>query len=185
MAAAMPRRWVHVQAVAAKTSRLRAIVGPDEDVLTAAAYLHDIGYAPDLVDTGLHSIDGARHLRALGAPRRVVNLVARHSLAYADAEREGLSHALNEFDDEPGLVRDLLWFCDMTTGPDGQTLRVRERIVEVCDRYGWDSGKARTRLATARERFGVEVRVRSVLRQAGLDPDTLAAAGAPAGCWSY
>ena len=128
MAAALPRRWRHVQAVAAKSSQLRRLVGQDGDLLVAAAYLHDIGYAPDVRDTGLHSIDGARYLRKLGAPRRVVDLVAHHSLARADVEREGLLDALSEFDDEPDVVRDILWFCDMTTGPDGQTLRVRERI---------------------------------------------------------
>jgi DNA-binding Xre family transcriptional regulator len=29
----------------------------------AAAWLHDIGYAPDLIVTGLHALDGARYLR--------------------------------------------------------------------------------------------------------------------------
>ena len=28
-----------------------------------AAWLHDVGYAPSLVETGLHALDGARFLR--------------------------------------------------------------------------------------------------------------------------
>jgi HD superfamily phosphodiesterase len=28
------------------------VVGPEADALTAAAYLHDIGYAPELATTG-------------------------------------------------------------------------------------------------------------------------------------
>jgi len=31
-----------------------------------AAYLHDIGYAEPLVDTGFHPLDGAVYLRGLG-----------------------------------------------------------------------------------------------------------------------
>jgi hypothetical protein len=36
-----------------------------------AAYLHDVGYAPDLVTTGFHLLDGARYLRSLGAGDRL------------------------------------------------------------------------------------------------------------------
>ncbi len=35
--------------------------------LVAAAYLHDIGYAPELAITGFHPLDGARHLRVTRA----------------------------------------------------------------------------------------------------------------------
>ena len=31
--------------------------------MTAAAWLHDIGYAPAVDDTGFHPLDGARYLR--------------------------------------------------------------------------------------------------------------------------
>ncbi|WP_223839781.1 hypothetical protein [Saccharopolyspora pogona] len=36
-----------------------------------------------------------------------------------------------EFTDELGPLRDALWYCDMTTGPDGQRLTFEERILEV------------------------------------------------------
>jgi len=49
----------------------------DTDVVRAAAWLHDIGYAAGLVDTGCHPIDGARHLRRLDAPNDVVELSSR------------------------------------------------------------------------------------------------------------
>ncbi|MEU7799522.1 hypothetical protein AB0B10_09645 [Micromonospora arborensis] len=60
----LPRRWSHVQAVAAKADRISAAV-PAEDceVLEASAWLHDVGYSPDLVDTGFHSLDGGRWSR--------------------------------------------------------------------------------------------------------------------------
>jgi hypothetical protein len=54
-------------------------------VLVAAACLHDLGYAPALIETGFHGLDGARHLRALGY-ERLAGLVAYHSGARGEAE---------------------------------------------------------------------------------------------------
>jgi hypothetical protein len=42
------------------------------EVLVAAAWVHDIGYAPELLATGFHPLDGARYLTGLGVPERVV-----------------------------------------------------------------------------------------------------------------
>jgi HD superfamily phosphodiesterase len=46
MAEQLPRRWGHVQAVAAKAESLRPAAGDEADLLVMAAWLHDIGYAP-------------------------------------------------------------------------------------------------------------------------------------------
>jgi hypothetical protein len=43
----LPRRWAHVQGVAARARSLAPVLGADADLLEAAAWLHDIGYAPD------------------------------------------------------------------------------------------------------------------------------------------
>jgi hypothetical protein len=51
-----------------------------------AAWLHDIGYAPELVKTGFHPLDGARYLRRAGVNGLVVSLVAYHSCAQIEAE---------------------------------------------------------------------------------------------------
>jgi HD superfamily phosphodiesterase len=45
---ALPRRWAHVQGVAARARGLAPVLGADADLLEAAAWLHDIGYAPGL-----------------------------------------------------------------------------------------------------------------------------------------
>jgi HD superfamily phosphodiesterase len=46
------------------------------DALVAAARLHDIGYAPDLVETGIHPLNGARYqLRSAGIDGQIVSLV--------------------------------------------------------------------------------------------------------------
>ena len=52
LAKPLPRRWHHVQAVGGKAERIGSVLldGGDVQILAAAAWLHDIGYAP--VTTG-------------------------------------------------------------------------------------------------------------------------------------
>src|SRR5690606_30515765 len=106
--------------------------------LTAAAYLHDIGYSPELVDTGFHPLDGARYLRDVaGADERLCRLVAHHSCAVNEATERDLYDALTkEFAPERQELADALTYCDMTTGPDGRHLDVHERLAEIHSRYG-------------------------------------------------
>jgi hypothetical protein len=130
------RRWRHVQAVAAKAVHLRDVLDEAADLLCAAAWVHDIGYAPGLYDTGFHPIDGARQLRRLGASEALCGLVAHHSGARHEATLRGLSVELAEFVDEPGPARDGLWYCDMTTGPTGDAVTFDERLAEIGRRYG-------------------------------------------------
>lgn len=135
---ALPRRWTHVKAVAAKAERLAPVLreAQDREALIAAAVLHDVGYAPSITETGFHPLDGARWLRATGFDDRVAALVAHHTNALAEAELRGLDKELSgEFDREASPVVDLLWFCDLTTGPDGQDFTVEERIAEIRERY--------------------------------------------------
>ncbi|MEM9654004.1 MAG: phosphohydrolase [Actinomycetota bacterium] len=99
--------------------------------------LHDIGYASDLVETGFHPIDGARHLRRLGADERLVNLVAHHSCAQIEAKLRGLRSILDEeFPRDDSLPHDELCFCDMTTSPDGELVTIDKRLAEIRSRYG-------------------------------------------------
>ncbi|AVT34928.1 phosphohydrolase [Plantactinospora sp. BC1] len=134
----LPRRWRHVQAVAAKADEAAgAVPSSDRETLIAAAWLHDVGYSPGLVDTGFHSLDGARWLRRQQVDERVTALVAHHSCAWLEAEERGLGQALREeFEREEGPVTDALCYADMTTGPDGQSFEVLERLAEICSRYG-------------------------------------------------
>jgi hypothetical protein len=119
-----------------KAERVTASLALSGDVLVSAAWLHDIGYAPDVVETGFHPLDGARYLAGLGAPERVVNLVARHSNAILEAELRGLGALVAVFPDEGGALRDALWYCDLTTSPDGQPVTAPDRIAEIKARYG-------------------------------------------------
>jgi hypothetical protein len=132
----LPSRWAHVQGVARQARTLRGIAGQDADLLEAAAVLHDVGYAPDLAVTGFHPLDGASFLADLGAPARLVNLVAHHSYALLEAELRGLADEMTRFHDEQGLIRDALWYCDQTTSPHGEPVSQRHRIAEIHHRYG-------------------------------------------------
>jgi phosphoglycolate phosphatase-like HAD superfamily hydrolase len=138
LAEPLPRRWRHSQGVAARAADVRRLVEPGW-VLHAAAWLHDVGYAPDIAITGFHPLDGARWLAARGVDERVVRLVAHHSCADIEAEERGLAGELAAFPfDDPSLVEALI-FCDMTTSPDGEVVTVDERINEILDRYGSES----------------------------------------------
>ncbi|WP_330465143.1 HD domain-containing protein [Micromonospora zamorensis] len=141
LAGGLPRRWKHVQAVALKADRIAHVLDDaDAQALVASAWLHDLGYAPSVADTGLHALDGARWLLANGWPRRIAALVAHHSCAQFEADERGLGNVLaEEFDQERSSTADALWFADMTTGPDGQDLDVLERLAEIHQRYGPDS----------------------------------------------
>ena len=133
-----PRRWQHVCGVGVKAESLSAAIlleDRDRDVLVAAGYLHDIGYAPGLKRTGLHQLDGARFIRMLG-DERLSCLVAHHSEARFEVGLRGYGEELSEYAREDTRVYDALVYCDLTTGPDGETVTFEDRISEVYERYG-------------------------------------------------
>ncbi|HYB17520.1 MAG TPA: HD domain-containing protein [Streptosporangiaceae bacterium] len=138
LAQALPRRWRHVRSVARRARWVAKTLGLPDD-LVAAAWLHDIGYAPDLAETGFHPLDGARFLRKGGADDRLACLVAHHSCAVYEARVRGLADVLlAEFPPEDSATYDALVFSDMTTGPHGQHVTYTERIKEIRERYGPD-----------------------------------------------
>jgi predicted hydrolase (HD superfamily) len=124
--------------VAARAGPLAGVAGADADLLVRAAWLHDIGYAPALVVTGFHPLDGARYLRDVaGADQRLCRLVANHSCALIGARRCGLGCELAaEFPEVDGVVAAALTYCDMTTSPTGQPVDLDTRLKEITDRYG-------------------------------------------------
>ncbi len=134
----LPRRWAHSRGVATRARGLAPVPGADADLLEAAAWLHDIGYAPGLTHTGLHQIDGARYLRDVRhADALLCRLVAHHSCAIVEAGERGLVDILShEFKPAPYALSSVLTFCDMTTSPDGELVPVEQRLAEIHDRYG-------------------------------------------------
>lgn len=121
-----------------RASSIGGAFAPDDRAhLIAAGYLHDIGYAPALQQTGFHAIDGARHLRSLGH-ERLARLVAHHSEARFEARLRGLDPQLEEFPREPSAVADALTWCDMTVGSAGEPMTLHERTLDIAARYGPD-----------------------------------------------
>jgi hypothetical protein len=134
--APMGDRWAHSRGVAGRADDIaRAVDIHDRDVLIAAAYLHDIGYAPELEVHGFHPLDGALWLEAEGH-HRLAGLVGHHTGAGFEAAAHGLTDALAAYDDERSAVSDALAYCDLTTGPMGERVTATERLNEIERRYG-------------------------------------------------
>jgi hypothetical protein len=117
---------------------LGPILGGDAGLVEAAAWLHDVGYSPELADTGFHPLDGARYLRDVhGADPVLCRLVANHSCAVVEAKERGLNRELlAEFPVADSGLSDALTYCDMTTSPAGDAVSVGDRLVEIRERYG-------------------------------------------------
>ncbi|MFI6073925.1 HD domain-containing protein [Actinoplanes sp. NPDC051343] len=140
LAVPLPRRWFHSQGVGRKAESVAALVGDDGPALVAASWLHDVGYSPDLVVTGMHQLDGARYLRDVArADDLVCRLVAHHSCAFIEGRNRGLGDQLaDEFPPVGGMLSDAITYADMTTTPDGEPIDVEQRLAEILDRYGPD-----------------------------------------------
>jgi hypothetical protein len=129
-------RWLHSQAVALRAREIAPVCEPaDRALLVAAAFVHDVGYAPELAVSGFHPLDGAYWLQAQGEDR-LAALVAHHTGARFEAEALRLGRAIEEFADEASVVSDALTYCDLTTGPTGARITVLQRLGEIEQRYG-------------------------------------------------
>jgi putative nucleotidyltransferase with HDIG domain len=160
----LPRRWAHTRGVAHQAKEISWALAPeDRETLIAAAWLHDIGYAEIVIDTGFHQLDGARYLERHETPRRVCALVAHHAGAAAVAEQIGLSCALSAYPDELGPVRDALWYCDMTTSPDGVPVSYEDRMVELRARRGPEDPAVRALAVNGDERAAAVRRTEQLL----------------------
>src|SRR5438270_4113840 len=85
--APLGNRWLHVQGVAEKAFRVGQVLKEEDRLyLLAAAYLHDIGYAPSLKKTGFHPLDGANYVLEAFSNERLASLVAHHSEAHFEAQ---------------------------------------------------------------------------------------------------
>jgi hypothetical protein len=137
------KRWLHTLGVVECAREVGEVLTPDEaQLLVAAAYLHDVGYAPALRQTGFHPLDGARFIRSSGRGR-LAGLVAFHCSAVAEADERGLLGELAEFVDERSLLSGALTYCDMTTDPEGDRVEVTARVAEIRERYRAESAEAR------------------------------------------
>jgi hypothetical protein len=136
-------RWAHVEATAERARELWLAVPPaDRDLLVAAAWLHDVGYAEPLRVSGFHPLDGARYLDAEGHPV-LAGLVAHHSGARFVAQVCGLTAELDRYPFHEDPLTDALTYADQTAGPQGQRVTVAERLADTLRRHGPDAPTAR------------------------------------------
>lgn len=130
-------RLAHSTAVAAQAELIADLVDdPWASALVDAAWLHDMGYAPALVSTGFHPLDGARWLQAGHWPDPVCRLVAWHTRAGKEAELRGLLPQLQgEFEPPGAMAQAALAWADLTSSPTGERCTAEERISEILVRY--------------------------------------------------
>lgn len=115
----------------------------------------------------MHAIDGAAHLREIGAPDQVISLVAFHTGAEYEADERGLSHELALFDRPRQELLDALTLADLTTGPTGEPVSVADRLDEIFDRYPRDHAVHR---AVSRSRSYLEACVERARSRTPLQP---------------
>lgn len=164
----LPRRWHHVQSVASRANTIAPNLD-DGPLLVTACWLHDIGYSPELNDRKFHPLDGAYALRGWGVDEAICGLIAYHSAAAHEAEILGVFDELEEtFDDQHGIVRDLLWYLDMTTSPDGDRVSFDDRMDEVRARYPADHYVSRALDSSMADRRGAVDRAEAWLSTVGL-----------------
>ena len=139
-------RRAHLLASGRKASEAsRCVAAGLRSDLVSAVTLHDIGYGqPQL---GFHPLDGAMYLAELGFSPVVCHLVAHHSASTVEAEERGIdlaAYARFPVDrDDLGPAHAVMWWADLTTGPQGQDVTVEERLDDIAARYGPDDVVAR------------------------------------------
>jgi hypothetical protein len=130
------QRWSHVVSVGQVAERLVQGVGLTiSHNVVEAAWLHDIGYAPELARSGFHALDGALGLERLGMPTPVVALVGHHSGARYEAEERGLLTEWSALPTANDTDLDILTMVDLATSPTGQPVRDIDRVNEILQRY--------------------------------------------------
>lgn len=139
--ATSPARLAHSRLVAEQVAKVGHVLSESwRSAVAEAALLHDVGYAPALVDTGFHPLDGARWLRAQGRRPEVCRLVAWHTRARTEARLRGLeAPLLAEFPPPPALAQAVLTWADLTSSPTGVECSPTIRISDILRRYGPDS----------------------------------------------
>jgi hypothetical protein len=131
-----PGRLAHVRGAGLVAGMAAGALRLDQpEMVVAAAWLHDIGYAPAIARTGFHPLDGALFLAREGWPEQVVFLVAHHSHAAVLAPYYGVQQHMALLEHVPGLADDVLTFSDLRAGPNGLGADPRDRVEDMRRRH--------------------------------------------------
>ncbi|MCC6156765.1 MAG: HAD-IIB family hydrolase [Deltaproteobacteria bacterium] len=163
-------RGRHIRAVAARARELGPQLGLGvvfEADLVAAAYLHDIGYTPDVSRTGFHQLDGAVWCAHRGYSDEVVAAVLTHSGA---PEEAALDPRVRDFyaalpPIAPTPLADALTFCDLRTLPTGERITANEHLREIAVRYGAEHIVTRSQPDAEPRMFAARTRVLARIAQ--------------------
>jgi putative nucleotidyltransferase with HDIG domain len=132
-----PRRWEHSLGVLRQAESIAPVLGDQAELIAVSAILHDVGYAPEAVNTRQHMLDGARYLAdVVGLDPLICSVVAYHSSSRWESAELGLSAELERFTPPPTLLEDAITYCDLSTTPDGGEVDPADRLDEVLQRYG-------------------------------------------------
>jgi len=163
-----PERWEHTSGVAARAGELAGTIeGPDRRLLLAAAWLHDIGYSPEIRRTGFHPLDGGLYLRRHKWDPRLSALVAHHSGARFVPVERGFADLMGLFEFEETPLSDALCYADQTVGPHGKRMTIEYRINEAIARHGPNSPNASARVERVPFLLAVADRVERRLAEHG------------------
>ena len=91
-----------------------------------------------------------------------------HDIGYATGLVSSGLHPLGGARYLTVLVRDLLWYADMTVGPDGQSMNFEERMKDVRARYRADHAVIRTVNVGMVDRRGAVWRAEEWIERVGL-----------------
>jgi putative nucleotidyltransferase with HDIG domain len=135
----VPRRWEHSLGVLRQAESIAPALGDQAELIAVSAILHDVGYAPEAVNTGQHMLDGARYLAdVVGLDPLICSVVAYHSSSRWESAELGLTPELERFVPPSALLEDAITYCDLSTTPDGGEVDPADRLDEVLQRYGPD-----------------------------------------------
>jgi hypothetical protein len=130
------RRLAHVRGAGLVAGMAAGALRLDQpEMVVAAAWLHDIGYAAALARTGFHPVDGALFLAREGWPDQVVFLVAHHSHAAVLAPYYGVQPHMALLEHVHGLADDVITFSDLRVGPNGLGADPRDRVNDMRRRH--------------------------------------------------
>lgn len=131
-------RFAHIEGVVNLAQQIEDAWGKFNGRLEQAAIYHDIGYAKQWDITGFHPVDGAMAARSHGLDETIAQAILYHSGSWKEAQL--MCPDLRDYYASECLMMDTplnraLCYCDMHTGPQGQSFSLDERLDDVRIRH--------------------------------------------------
>ncbi|NTU77296.1 MAG: HD domain-containing protein [Alphaproteobacteria bacterium] len=132
-------RYRHIAGVVQLADVIENNYGGFNGELKTAALYHDIGYAETWCVTGFHPVDGSLVARQHGFSSAVIEAILYHSGSWDEARQKRPDLSIY-YDGECCMMQKALsralTFCDLRTGPVGQSLSLAQRLADIRGRCG-------------------------------------------------